>query len=49
MFVMVKGGCAAPKATCGWPHLPSNRIRTHLWERYDCGSKPLTADMYTVY
>lgn len=49
MFVMVKGSCAAPKATCGWPHLPSNRIRTHLWERYDCGSKPLTADMYTVY
>lgn len=49
MFMMVKGSCAAPKATCGWPPLTSNRIRTHLGERYDVGPKPAMADMQTVY
>lgn len=48
MFMMVKGSCAAPKATCGWPPLISNCIRTHLGERYDVGPKPVIADMQTV-
>lgn len=45
MFMMVRGSCAAPKATCGFPPPPSNCIRTHLGE-YDGG--PGTADRQTV-
>lgn len=46
---MVKGSCAALKATCGWPPFKSNCIRTHLEERYNVRPKPLIADMQTVY
>lgn len=45
MFMMVKGSCAALKATCGWPPQISNCIRTHLRERYDVRPKPVIADI----